>query len=108
MGKESITFLTAWIILGKVFATFSTDPEPTTTISTSTSGSTDFGKTGTSLCCLQGGFVRASLMGEKYVQIRLIKARRFVLTADNPVKARPHFSACRAASHFIPSRSMCA
>ncbi|KAM9357812.1 lipoprotein lipase [Symphorus nematophorus] len=30
MGKENISFLTLWIILGKIFATFSSDPEPTT------------------------------------------------------------------------------
>ncbi|XP_054645588.1 lipoprotein lipase-like isoform X3 [Dunckerocampus dactyliophorus] len=30
MGKENIRFFAAWIILGKVFATFSSDPEHTT------------------------------------------------------------------------------
>ncbi|KAE8294211.1 Lipoprotein lipase [Larimichthys crocea] len=33
MGKENISFLTVWIILGKIFATFSFDPEANTTIS---------------------------------------------------------------------------
>lgn len=47
MGKENINFLTAWIILGNVFATFSTDPEPTA-ISNSTGSPTEFGKSGTS------------------------------------------------------------
>ncbi|XP_075879075.1 lipoprotein lipase [Nelusetta ayraudi] len=41
MGKENIHFLTAWIILGNVFATFSTDPEPTA-ISNSTGSPTEF------------------------------------------------------------------
>lgn len=27
MGKENICFLSVWIILGKIFATFSSDPE---------------------------------------------------------------------------------
>uniref|UniRef100_A0A1A7XJV8 Lipoprotein lipase n=1 Tax=Iconisemion striatum TaxID=60296 RepID=A0A1A7XJV8_9TELE len=31
MGKESVCFLTIWITLGKIFATFSSDPEPTNT-----------------------------------------------------------------------------
>ncbi|XP_075944711.1 lipoprotein lipase [Anarhichas minor] len=31
MGKENISFLSVWIILGKIFATFSSDPELTTT-----------------------------------------------------------------------------
>nr|XP_057929595.1 lipoprotein lipase-like [Doryrhamphus excisus] len=31
MGKENIRFLTAWIILGKILATFCSDPEHTTT-----------------------------------------------------------------------------
>lgn len=30
MGNENIIFLTVWIILGKICATFSSDPEPTT------------------------------------------------------------------------------
>lgn len=37
MGKENISFLSFWIILGNIFATFSSDPEPPT--------STVFGKT---------------------------------------------------------------
>ncbi|XP_070687772.1 lipoprotein lipase [Pempheris klunzingeri] len=37
MGKENICFLTVWIILGNIFATFSSDPEPTTTSSSSNS-----------------------------------------------------------------------
>lgn len=47
MGKENISFLTVWIILGKIFATFSSDPEPTTgttSSSTGSSSSTVFGK----------------------------------------------------------------
>lgn len=39
MGKENISFLTVWIILGKIFATFSSDPEPTTGTTTSSTGS---------------------------------------------------------------------
>ncbi|XP_041861727.1 lipoprotein lipase [Melanotaenia boesemani] len=31
MGKENISFLTVWILLGKIFATFSSDPEATNT-----------------------------------------------------------------------------
>ncbi|KAF3834812.1 hypothetical protein F7725_027370, partial [Dissostichus mawsoni] len=31
MGKENICFLSVWIILGKIFATFSSEPELTTT-----------------------------------------------------------------------------
>lgn len=34
MGKENIFFLSVWIILGNIFATFSSDPEPTTTATT--------------------------------------------------------------------------
>ncbi|XP_068563371.1 lipoprotein lipase [Cebidichthys violaceus] len=34
MGKENISFLSVWIILGKIFATFSSDPELTTTTTT--------------------------------------------------------------------------
>ncbi|XP_061739215.1 lipoprotein lipase [Nerophis ophidion] len=33
MGKENTLFFTAWIILGKIFATFCSDPEHTTTTS---------------------------------------------------------------------------
>lgn len=44
MGKENISFLTVWIILGKIFATFSSDPEPTT--------STEFGKSDVAEYCL--------------------------------------------------------
>lgn len=29
MGKENLSFLTVWIILGNIFATFSSEPEPT-------------------------------------------------------------------------------
>lgn len=43
MGKENINFVTVWIILGKIFATFSSDPEPATT--------PVFGKTESSIGC---------------------------------------------------------
>ena len=42
MGKENINFLTLWIILGKIFVTFSSYPEATT--------STVFGKSNLSVC----------------------------------------------------------
>lgn len=44
MGKENIFFLSVWIILGNIFATFSSDPEPTTT------ATTVFGKSDLSAC----------------------------------------------------------
>ncbi|XP_054458304.1 lipoprotein lipase [Anoplopoma fimbria] len=40
MGKENICFLPVWIILGKIFATFSSDPELTTTTTTGFANST--------------------------------------------------------------------
>lgn len=98
MGKENINFLTAWIILGNVFATFSTDPEPTA-ISSST---TEFGKSGTSTphsCILQ------EVMRTMHTHVRLIAERCFALTENNPCETRAHFSppsACGAASHFMP------
>lgn len=41
MGKENISFLTVWIILGNIFTTFSSDPESTTAV---------FGKTDLLIC----------------------------------------------------------
>ena len=32
MGKENNYFLTVWIFLGQIYATFSSDPEPTTAV----------------------------------------------------------------------------
>lgn len=53
MGKENISFLTLCLIFGKIFATFSTDPEPTT--------STEFGKNDLSVLLSEVGNIRAQL-----------------------------------------------
>lgn len=105
MGKENINFLTAWIILGNVFATFSTDPEPTA-ISNSTGSPTEFGKSGTSTSTsLSSLLPLQELMRRTHTDLRLIAESCFALTENNPAR-RLHFffflSACRPASHFMP------
>lgn len=81
MGKENINFLTAWIILGNVFATFSTDPEPTA-ISSSTGSRTEFGKSGTSA---PHSFILQEMRG-MHTDTRLIAECRFALTENNPMR----------------------
>lgn len=107
MGKENIHFLTAWIILGNVFATFSTDPEPTA-ISNSTGSPTEFGKSGTSTpTSLSSLLPLQEIMRRTHTDLRLIAERCFALTENNPAR-RVHIylffplSACRPASHFMP------
>lgn len=53
MGKENIIFFTLCLIFGKIFATFSSDPEPTT--------STEFGKNDLSVLLCEVGIIRAQL-----------------------------------------------
>lgn len=85
MGKENINFLTAWIILGNVFATFSTDPEPT-----AISNSTDFGKSGTSTSTSLSGLPPPQeILRRANTDIKLIALRCFALTENNPMR---HFS----------------
>lgn len=86
MGKENINFLTAWIILGNVFATFSTDPEPTA-ISNSTGSPTEFGKSGTSTSTsLYSLLPLQELMRRTHTDLRLIAERCFALTENNPAR----------------------
>lgn len=83
MGKENINFLTAWIILGNVFATFSTDPEPTA-ISNSTGSPTEFGKSGTSTSTsLSSLLPLQEIMRRTHTDLRLIAERCFALTENN-------------------------
>lgn len=116
MGKENITFLTAWMILGNVFATFSTDPEPTA-ISGTAGSRTEFGKSGTRPTPTAGRRPRPlqGTMRRARADISLIARRCFALTENNPVRRAHIFStypppnpplllsACRPASHFMPS-----
>lgn len=103
MGKENINFLTAWIILGNVFATFSTDPEPTA-ISNSTGSPTEFGKSGTSTSTsLSSLLPLQEIMRRTHTDLRLIAERCFALTENNPAR-RVHifFSLSRPADlHHI-------
>lgn len=103
MGKENITFLTAWMILGNVFATFSTDPEPTA-ISGTAGSRTEFGKSGTRPTPtaarrprpLQGTMRRAR------ADISLIARRCFALTENNPVRRAHIFS-----TYLLPTPFSC-